>query len=69
MTALVGTGSLVRLALRRDRVMLSAWILIFVVTAAGSAAATVGLYGTVESRIARRRQPSTTPRRWSRSTA
>ena len=52
MTGLVGTGSLLRLALRRDRVMLSAWILIFVVTAAGSASATIGLYGTVESRIA-----------------
>ena len=52
MTGLVGTGSLLRLALRRDRVMLSAWILIFVVMAAGSASATIGLYGTVESRIA-----------------
>jgi len=51
MSALVGTGSLVRLALRRDRLMLSVWILIFVVTAAGSAGATVGLYDSVESRI------------------
>ena len=50
MSALVGTGSLVRLALRRDRMLLSAWILIFVVMAAGSASATVGLYDTVESR-------------------
>ncbi len=52
MNSLVGTGSLVRLALRRDRMMLAVWILIFVVTAAGSAGATVGLYGTaVEPRI------------------
>jgi ABC-2 type transport system permease protein len=51
MSSLIGTGSLVRLALRRDRVMLSVWILIFVVVAAGSASATVGLYGTVAERI------------------
>ncbi|HEX7746376.1 MAG TPA: ABC transporter permease [Micromonosporaceae bacterium] len=51
MTGLAGTGSLVRLALRRDRVMLAVWILIFIVTAAGSASATVGLYGTPESRM------------------
>jgi ABC-2 type transport system permease protein len=50
-TALAGTGSLVRLALRRDRVMLVVWILVFVVTAAGSAGATVGLYSTVEERV------------------
>jgi ABC-2 type transport system permease protein len=48
---LTGTGSLVRLALRRDRVMLAVWILVFVVMAAGSASATVGLFGTQESRI------------------
>jgi ABC-2 type transport system permease protein len=51
MSALTGTGALVRLALRRDRLMLVVWIVIFVVTAAGSAGATVGLYDTVESRI------------------
>jgi len=50
MSGLVGSGSLVRLALRRDRVLLSVWILIFVVMAAGSASATVGLYGTAEAR-------------------
>ena len=50
-TAMAGTGSLVRLALRRDRLMLVVWILIFVVMAAGSAGATVGLYATVEQRI------------------
>ena len=52
MTGLVGTGSLVRLALRRDRVLLAVWILVFVISAAGSASATVGLYDTPGSRLA-----------------
>lgn len=47
----VGTGALVRLALRRDRVMLPAWIAGLVVLAAGSAAAAADLYPTVESRV------------------
>lgn len=51
-TAFTGTGSLARLALRRDRVLLPAWILVFVATAAGSAASTGELYPTAESRIA-----------------
>jgi ABC-2 type transport system permease protein len=51
MTGFAGTGSLIRLALRRDRAMLAIWILIFAVMAAGSASATVGLYGTAESRM------------------
>jgi ABC-2 type transport system permease protein len=50
MTALAGTGSLIRLALRRDRIMLTAWILIFAGMAASSASATVSLYGTPEER-------------------
>jgi ABC-2 type transport system permease protein len=49
MSALAGTGALVRLALRRDRVMLTVWILVFVAMAASSASATVGLYDTPES--------------------
>jgi ABC-2 type transport system permease protein len=48
--AFVGTRALVRLALRRDRIMLPAWILVFVTVAASSAATTVDLYPTVESR-------------------
>lgn len=51
MNALPGTGELVRLALRRDRVMLPGWIAVFVTVAASSAAATVELYPTMESRI------------------
>lgn len=37
MGGLTGTGSLVRLALRRDRAMLPVWIGVFVVVAASSA--------------------------------
>jgi ABC-2 type transport system permease protein len=51
MSALAGTGQLVRLALRRDRVLLPAWLAVFVVSAAGSAAATVGLYPDEAQRI------------------
>ncbi|HWO58848.1 MAG TPA: ABC transporter permease [Umezawaea sp.] len=48
----MGTGALVRLALRRDRIMLPGWIAGIVLLAVGSAAAAVDLYSTVESRIA-----------------
>jgi ABC-2 type transport system permease protein len=51
-TELVGTGALVRLALRRDRIMLPVWIVAFVGMAASSATATVDLYPTVASRVA-----------------
>ena len=52
MRALTGTGQLLRLAIRRDRILLPVWIVVFAGTAAVSAAATVGLYPTVESRVA-----------------
>lgn len=45
-----GTGTLVRLALRRDRVMLPAWIAVFALTAAFSARAAIDLYPTAASR-------------------
>lgn len=48
---LAGTGTLVRLALRRDRVMLPLWVALFVVMAAFSADATVGLYPDAASRV------------------
>ena len=51
MTGLAGTGSLVRLALRRDRILLPVWILVFISFAASSAGATVDLYPTVQSRM------------------
>ena len=47
---LAGTGTLIRLAVRRDRVMIPIWVAVFVVMAAVSADATVGLYPDVASR-------------------
>ncbi|RZT19558.1 ABC-2 type transport system permease protein [Kribbella sp. VKM Ac-2569] len=44
MNDFVGTGTLVRLALRRDRILIPIWIVVFVMTAAGSAKATMDLY-------------------------
>ncbi|MFN8146246.1 MAG: hypothetical protein U0R76_02170 [Candidatus Nanopelagicales bacterium] len=48
----VGTGTLLRLALRRDRVLLTAWVLGLAATAGFSAAATVDLYPTEAERVA-----------------
>jgi len=47
----IGTGQLLRLALRRDRVVATVWVLLFVLMAASSASATQGIYTTVESRV------------------
>jgi ABC-2 type transport system permease protein len=46
-----GTGALLRLAIRRDRVIASVWILLFVIMAAGSSSASQDLYNTLESRV------------------
>ncbi|WP_232828461.1 ABC transporter permease [Kribbella monticola] len=46
-----GTATLVRLALRRDRVLLPVWIVVFVAMAAGSAQASIDLYPDVASRV------------------
>jgi ABC-2 type transport system permease protein len=51
-SAFTGTGALVRLALRRDRILIPSWVLLFVVMAWSSAAATINLYPDVTSRIA-----------------
>jgi ABC-2 type transport system permease protein len=48
---LTGTAGLVRLVLRRDRVLIPAWVALFVAMSALSASATVGLYPTEASRI------------------
>ena len=48
---LEGIGALVRLALRRDRVLIPAWISALVLTVISSAGAPVGLYPTVPSRV------------------
>ncbi|MFC4944962.1 ABC transporter permease [Pseudonocardia sp. GCM10023141] len=44
--SLTGTGALIRLGLRRDRVLLPLWIAALVAVAAGSAASVVALYPT-----------------------
>ena len=48
---LTGTAGLVRLALRRDRLLIPAWVGLFAAMAAFSASATVGLYPNEASRI------------------
>lgn len=47
----VGTGALLRLAIRRDRIFASVWVLLFVVMAASSASASASLFTTLESRL------------------
>lgn len=51
MTALVGTGPLLRLGARRDRVMLPVWLYLLVALAVGTAYSFRGLYPTVASRL------------------
>jgi ABC-2 type transport system permease protein len=48
---LAGTAALVRLALRRDRVLIPAWVAFFAAMVWFSASATVGLYPTEAARI------------------
>lgn len=50
-TQLVGTGRLLRLALRRDRVRLTVWLVVLIALVAGSAQAVVGLYPTEADRV------------------
>lgn len=59
--SLVGTGQLLRLALRRDRVVAAVWVLLFVAMAAGSAAASKGVYPTLESRVEAANALNSTP--------
>lgn len=61
MSSLAGTRALVRLAVRRDRVMLPVWIAVFVATAMSSAAATIDLYPTVESVVQAAASLNSTP--------
>ncbi|WP_310528923.1 ABC transporter permease [Nocardioides sp.] len=49
---LLGTGLLVRFALRRDRVLASAWVAILTVMVVASAAGTSGLYADTRERVA-----------------
>jgi ABC-2 type transport system permease protein len=50
-TAYVGTRPLVRLALRRDRIMVSVWLLALLMVCYASAAATTSLYPTGAERV------------------
>lgn len=61
MSALVGLGTLSRLAARRDRVLVPVWVLVFVATAASSASATAGLYPSVGDRVSAARAANATP--------
>jgi len=46
-----GAGQLVRLALRRDRLLMPMWVAVFAFMATVSAAATAGMYPSLESRV------------------
>ncbi|HET8600655.1 MAG TPA: ABC transporter permease [Segeticoccus sp.] len=60
-TSLTGTTALLRLALRRDRVLLPVWIVVLALVAMSSASATAGLYPTVASRRAIAETSNATP--------
>lgn len=51
MNGLVGSGALARLALRRDRIVLPVWTVIFVLMAASSSSATASLYPSTADRV------------------
>jgi ABC-2 type transport system permease protein len=61
MTGFAGTGSLLRLALRRDRILLVVWIFVFVVSAVGSAQATLDLYTSTQDLVAAAHGVNSTP--------
>lgn len=50
-SAFTGAAALLRLALRRDRVLLPIWLAVFVLMAWSSAVATIDLYPTEQSRL------------------
>ncbi|QFZ19682.1 hypothetical protein [Saccharothrix syringae] len=61
MTSPTGTATLVRLALRRDRLLLPAWIAVFTLLAVTSADATAGLFPTTASLVRAARGMNATP--------
>ena len=61
MNDFAGTATLVRLALRRDRVILPVWILVFVSMAAGSAKASIDLYPDLASRLSAANTTNSSP--------
>ena len=52
MTASVGTGTLVRLILRRDRVVLAGWVTAIVLVGVGTVAYYLGVFASAETRQA-----------------
>ena len=52
LNSLVGTGALIRLILRRDRIVLLAWVVGFALLVIGVAAAVPGTYPTAQARQA-----------------
>jgi len=61
MNDFIGTGTLMRLALRRDRVLIPVWIVVFVMMASGSAKASIDLYPDVQGRIEAARTSNASP--------
>ncbi|WP_371404149.1 ABC transporter permease [Kribbella sp. NBC_00662] len=61
MNDFVGTGTLVRLALRRDRLLIPIWIVVFVISAAGSAKASIDLYSDQNALVEAARTSNASP--------
>ncbi|WP_427890214.1 ABC transporter permease [Kribbella sp. GL6] len=61
MNDFVGTGTLVRLALRRDRLLIPIWIIVFVMSAAGSAKASISLYSDHNALVEAARTSNASP--------
>ena len=61
MNDFVGTGTLVRLALRRDRLLIPIWIVVFVISAAGSAKASIDLYSDQNALVQAARTSNASP--------
>ena len=61
MNDFAGTSTLVRLALRRDRVILPVWILVFVGMASSSAQASISLYPEVQDRVSAAETSNSSP--------
>ena len=61
MNDFAGTKTLVRLALRRDRVLIPVWIVVFAGMAASSAQASIELYPDVASRVSAAETANSSP--------
>lgn len=61
MNDFVGTGTLVRLSLRRDRILIPIWIVVFVISAAGSAKASIDLYSDQSALVSAARTSNASP--------